>query len=143
MSGQPAVEREMTVKEVIIAILVLSWSVQAGASTLWINSVQVEEVLLQSKGGYQAVTVRYSGGDATMPICAPTEQHRIVSFWTGGDFSAFVQGWLSLLLSAQAQRLTVDLAVDSGNCNTAALWGAFGSPEGLGYRLEAVRIKAD
>ena len=130
-------------KKLLMAIVVLVWSTQAGASTIWINSVQIEEVLMQTKEGYQTVTVSYSGADNVTLACAPTAQHKVVSVWTSGDISAFIQGWVSLLLAAQAQGLTVDIAVDSANCNTAGIWDAYGSPEGLGYRFTAVRVKAD
>lgn len=130
-------------KKLLVAIMALVWSAQVGASTIWINSVKIEEVLMQSHDGYQAVTVRYSGADNVTLACAPTVQHKVVSVWTSGDISAFIQGWVSLLLAAQAQGLTVDIAVDSANCNTAGIWDAYGSPEGLGYRFSAVRVKAD
>lgn len=42
----------MMSKNLLVAIMALVWSAQVGASTIWINSVKIEEVLMQSHDGY-------------------------------------------------------------------------------------------
>ena len=68
--------------------------------------------------------------------------HEIKNFSDNNDapLNTTVQTWVSVLLSAQAQDLPVDLWVDMNECSSGSQWTHYGAPSGLGLRLMGVKI---
>ena len=113
----------------------------ANADREWaFRDVHVEDVLVYNKDGYNVVTVLMRDDVVSNTGCPPTDTHNIVSYWYKGYLNTTVQIWVSVLLSAQAQDLPVDLWVEMTDCGTSGGWVAFGAPSGLGLSLQGVRI---
>ncbi|MEC8880129.1 MAG: hypothetical protein VYC49_08275 [Pseudomonadota bacterium] len=121
-------------------LLFLSSSYVHAARDWAFQDVYVDDVLVYSMSGYNVVTVKMKDVGQINTGCAQTDQHHIVSYWTTGGLGSNVQTWVSLLLSAQAQKFPVNLLVEMNTCSTGAEWDAFGSPEGLGLKLFGVRV---
>ena len=113
------------------------------ASDWAFQDVFIEDILIYSANGQNVVTVKMEGAGVVDTNCGPTDQHRIVSYWVSDDFSSIAQGWVSLLLSAQAQSLPVNLFVDMDSCETSTGWYDFGNPTGLGLQFLGVQVKND
>ncbi len=127
--------------KIILATLALIFSAEAVAGRMWLdNSVKVDEVLVYHNSGYNIITVKVSPSEALETGCVPTDTHNIFSYWTQGGLGGATQSWVSLLLSAQAQGLEVNLLANTANCNTSTTWTAFGNPLGLGVAFYGARI---
>ncbi|NQY83865.1 MAG: hypothetical protein HRT34_03540 [Alcanivorax sp.] len=111
----------------------------AVAAKEWFSNLQVEQVLVYTDHGYNIVTAKFSNDHMLETNCTPTDTHNIVSYWTKNGISTTLQSWISVLLSAQAQQLPVDILVDVSNCNNSASWTAFDNPLGLGAAFYGVK----
>lgn len=128
-------------RSIIFFAFAALFSMEASAGRLWLHSsLKVDEVLVYNSNGYNMITVKVTPPSVLETGCAPTDTHNIFSFWTQGGLNGAHQSWVSLLLSAQAQDLEVDLLVDTSNCNTSTTWTAFGNPLGLGAAFYGARI---
>lgn len=76
--------------------------------------------------------------------CIPTDAHHSVSFRTTSSLASSSAGvWTSVLLSAQAQNLPVDIYVDPNVCNKSPRGDLYGEPKGFGLKLHGVRLAND
>ncbi len=108
-----------------------------------IKGVSVEDVLVYRDNGYNVMTVDFSSESPANTGCTPTDEHKIASTWGSNPFGSLQQSMMSVLLSAQAQGLAVDLMVNTSNCSTGGQWDTYISPTGLGIELKGVRISSD
>lgn len=128
-------------KKTLFFIFSVCISIEASAARMWLqSSIKIDDVLVYNHSGYNIITVKASPESLFETGCAATDTHGIFSFWTQSGLGGTYQSWLSLLLSAQAQELDVNLFVDTSICNTSATWNAFGNPLGLGVPFYGVRI---
>ncbi|MFP1678695.1 hypothetical protein ACLD02_08340 [Alloalcanivorax sp. C16-2] len=127
---------------ILVGVLTFFLCSQSQAARQWaFQEIYVKDVLVYNQGGNNVVTVRMAGVPSDNNVgCNPTDAHHIVSFWYDGSINTTVQTWVSVLLSAQAQDLPVDLWVDMNNCSSGSQWNHYGAPYGLGLRLMGVKI---
>jgi hypothetical protein len=129
-------------KIIVLGIVLLNMALNpAYAAPEWaFQKVSVKDILVYYQDGNNVVTVQFDAPVLEDTGCAPTDTHHIVSYWNNTVLKGTIRTWVSVLLSAQAQGLPVDLWVDMNNCSTGNQWDTFGTPAGLGLRLFGVRI---
>ncbi|WP_290519147.1 hypothetical protein [Alcanivorax sp.] len=125
------------------ALLFFSFSAQADRVWMFKNVI-IKDVAVYNKNSgsgtsYQLVQVKFESPTPVNTGCTPTDAHSIVGHYSTGSINSNVQARLSVLLSAQAQGIPVDLLVDENVCNEYQGWNAFGSPAGLGKIFYGVK----
>ena len=135
----------MTMKNIFFLSLVLLFvsPLQAQAARVWMfQGVEIENVEAILVGSSAAVRISINDPSGTETYsCTPTQQAGVVSFWAS-SFSSFMQGILSVALSALAQGSRVDIMVESSSCNDSSSWlNADGDVAGLGLEVRAIRIR--
>lgn len=121
-------------------IIVAVFCGQVSADMVWVGSHRIKSVMVYNENNRNVITVRFKENAVFDTGCAPTDQHGIVSFLYKSDLNNTHQGLLSVLLSAQAQSLPVNVLLDADDCNTSSVWGRFGNPAGLGLNLLGVEV---
>lgn len=128
-----------------IVFLTFVFSANAEAARVWMfKNVIIKDVAVYNKAsgsgtGYQLVQVKFDSPNPVSTDCQPTDAHSMVGYYTTGSINSNVQARLSVLLSAQAQGIPVDLLVEDNGCNEYQGWDAFGSPAGLGKLFYGVK----
>lgn len=134
----------MKTKLIVSFLIALLLPALANADRVWMfQGVIVKDVAVYNKKSdsgtnYQLVQVKFDSSDLVDTGCAPTDQHKTVGFYAS-SINSNVQARISVLLSAQAQGIPVDLLVEESDCNEYHRWDAFGAPAGLGKLFYGVK----
>lgn len=124
-----------------IAVLLLFSSSATWSNPVWLEQeLLVEDVLVYSQSGYSVMSIKFLSEEPLNAGCAPTDTHKMLSYWYKGDFNGAMRSRISTLLSAQAQQFPIRVLADLSQCNTSQGWNAYGAPIGLGVPFYGVRV---
>lgn len=121
-----------------LAVFLSFFSSSAMAARDKIEDVSISEVIVYNDQGLNIITVKFESDSPIGTGCTPTDAHNMVSYWTSSSLGT-ASNWLSVLLSAQAQGLNVDLYI-GGTCNTGNTWTEYGQPYGLGQQFWGAKV---